>query len=99
MNPGVPLIIPDTREYNVSPGGGTRAFWLAKHGRNPVDTVQHGLCRPFAVTVISPQLRVIPEVLLMRTAPVAAALLLSAFVGTAAAQTPFVPNFGKTNFY
>ena len=35
----------------------------------------------------------------MRTAPVAAALLLSALVGTAAAQTPFVPYFGKNNIH
>jgi Tol biopolymer transport system component len=33
----------------------------------------------------------------MRTAPVAAALLLTALCGTAAAQTPFVPYFGKNN--
>ncbi len=36
----------------------------------------------------------------MRTAPVvAAALLLSALAGTAAAQTPFVPYFGKNNIH
>ena len=41
-----------------------------------------------------------PEVLLMRPAPVvAAALLLSALAGTAAAQTPFVPYFGKNNIH
>ncbi len=35
----------------------------------------------------------------MRTAPVAAALLLTSLAGTAAAQTPFVPYFGKNNIH
>ena len=66
----------------------------------PGATAQHALCRPSPVTVRSRQSRVMldPEVLLMRTAPVvAAALVLSALAGTAAAQTPFVPYFGKNN--